>query len=253
MGEPRKGSRPTRETRTVPRLPSVGRGYFSLAQAQGAPQRHVRSQPQRTPQVHRSSRVGRAQPHRVWAHSQSFVVFSVIFDVSSSPRDIAWSRANDAPRGPALHRSDAPPTGPVSTYARGVAGEDSTGAPRVVVVDDDPRVLRATAMFLESRGATVRAVSSAFDAVAAVEEHQPTVLVLDVSMPAIGGERLWGLFRGVTVKMPRVVFYSGLGDVELRQIGKVDPTVQRVQKGASPDDLWDAVVRAHEESPARTA
>jgi FixJ family two-component response regulator len=133
-----------------------------------------------------------------------------------------------------------------------MAGEgDSSDVPRVVVVDDDPRVLRATKLFLESRGAIVRAVGEPLDAAAAVTEHRPTVLVLDVSMPSLNGERLWGLFRGVTVEMPGVVFYSGVGEGQLAAVGRRDPNVQRVLKSASPDALWDAVMRAHETSPAR--
>lgn len=135
---------------------------------------------------------------------------------------------------------------------RAVGGDgEARDVPRVVVVDDDPRVLRATKRFLESRGAIVRAVGEPLDAATAVTEHRPTVLVLDVSMPTLDGERLWGLFRGVTVKMPRVVFYSGIGEGQLAAVGKRDPTVQRVLKSASPDELWDAVVRAHQTSPAR--
>jgi two-component system, NtrC family, C4-dicarboxylate transport response regulator DctD len=123
--------------------------------------------------------------------------------------------------------------------------------PRVVVVDDDPRVLRATKLFLESRGAIVRAVGEPLDAALAVTEHRPTVLVLDVSMPSLNGERLWGLFRGVTVKMPGVVFYSGVGEGQLAAVGRRDPTVQRVLKSASPEELWAAVLRAHETSLTR--
>ncbi len=123
--------------------------------------------------------------------------------------------------------------------------------PRVVLVDDQPNVLQTTARYLAMRGASVRAVGNALEAATAVEEHRPTVLVLDVTMPTLGGERLWGLFRGVTEKMPRVVFYSGLGDAELAEIGKRDPTVQRVRKGDDPDVLWNAVLHAHRTSPAR--
>lgn len=121
--------------------------------------------------------------------------------------------------------------------------------PRVVLVDDHALVLRATALYLSTRGAVVRTVSEPLEAATAVEEHKPTVLVLDVSMPTLSGERLWGLFRGVTVTMPRVVFYSGLGDEELAAVAQRDPTVERVRKGTDPELLWAAVLRAHRASP----
>jgi two-component system, OmpR family, KDP operon response regulator KdpE len=58
---------------------------------------------------------------------------------------------------------------------------------RVLVVDDEPPIVRAVAANLRVRGFEVLTAASGEAALAAVETHQPDCVVLDLGLPGIGG------------------------------------------------------------------
>ncbi len=59
--------------------------------------------------------------------------------------------------------------------------------PRILVVDDDPAVLRMLARTLTAEGYEVEAVADGGAALAAVERRAPGSVVLDVAMPGLDG------------------------------------------------------------------
>jgi len=65
---------------------------------------------------------------------------------------------------------------------------------RVLYVEDDDDTRAMTVLLLEMSGATVVAVASADEAVAALEREQPDVLISDGGMPGRDG---WGLIEQV--------------------------------------------------------
>jgi two-component system KDP operon response regulator KdpE len=58
---------------------------------------------------------------------------------------------------------------------------------RVLVVDDEPPIVRAVAANLRVRGFEVLTAASGETALAAVETHQPDCVVLDLGLPGIDG------------------------------------------------------------------
>ncbi|CAN5820949.1 response regulator transcription factor [soil metagenome] len=58
---------------------------------------------------------------------------------------------------------------------------------RIVLVDDDLDVLEAMDTVLSAEGALTRAVSSGADAVQAVQEEKPRLVVLDMMLPGKSG------------------------------------------------------------------
>jgi CheY-like chemotaxis protein len=68
---------------------------------------------------------------------------------------------------------------------------------RVLVVDDAPYVLQAVTAILEQDGATVTAVGTAEDALAALQGERPDVLLSDLAMPGRGGYWLIGQVRAL--------------------------------------------------------
>jgi two-component system, OmpR family, KDP operon response regulator KdpE len=58
---------------------------------------------------------------------------------------------------------------------------------RVLVVDDEPPIVRAVAANLRVRGYEVLTAASGESALAAVEAHEPDCVVLDLGLPGVGG------------------------------------------------------------------
>lgn len=64
---------------------------------------------------------------------------------------------------------------------------DPTSAPTILVVDDDPHILLALRLALQSRGYVVRAVPNGPSALAAAQDARPDAVVVDLAMPRMDG------------------------------------------------------------------
>jgi EAL domain-containing protein (putative c-di-GMP-specific phosphodiesterase class I)/AmiR/NasT family two-component response regulator len=80
--------------------------------------------------------------------------------------------------------------------------------PRVLLVDDDPAVLRVTRRRLERLGYAVVACGSGAEALQSLERESFDVIVSDVHMPGMGGLRLLRLVRERDLDLP-VVLVTG--------------------------------------------
>ena len=69
---------------------------------------------------------------------------------------------------------------------------------RVLVVDDEPPILRAMAVNLRARGYTVDLAATGEEALALAAHHHPDVVVLDLGLPGIGGLDVIRGLRGWT-------------------------------------------------------
>jgi len=83
--------------------------------------------------------------------------------------------------------------------------------PRVLVVDDDPAVVRALTGFLRRAGYEVMAAESAAAALAALDQAEPLdAVVSDVLMPGMNGLALYDvLVARAPALARRVVFLTG--------------------------------------------
>jgi PAS domain S-box-containing protein len=100
---------------------------------------------------------------------------------------------------PATVPVPSPPESPIKEPAP----DDRTGSPlagrRLLVVDDDPDTREAIGFLLLRAGAVVETVSSAGEALAAIERSRPDVLIADIGMP---GEDGYELIRQVRALPP---------------------------------------------------
>jgi len=88
----------------------------------------------------------------------------------------------------------------------------------IMIIDDDIKHLLTAKDILEDMGYEVRIHHFAFGATNAVREAKPDLVLLDMNMPALSGERLSKLLlsNGKTKEIP-IVFYSSNDEDSLRK------------------------------------
>jgi excisionase family DNA binding protein len=117
--------------------------------------------------------------------------------------------------------------------------------PLVLVVDDDPRLREFVRVNLELEGYTVREASSAEDALDAIEDQAPALVLLDVVMPGVDGWQMLQRMQERHGSIPVIMFS-----------GKVDSAAADAeQRGASgfvgkPFDPRQLIERAKQLVPA---
>ncbi len=88
---------------------------------------------------------------------------------------------------------------------------------RVLVVDDEPQVVWVLQFSLEAEGYRTYSARDGVQALSAIIEHQPELMVLDIMMPTMDGwsvlEQLMELPRD---ERPRVVIVSALSSLQDR-------------------------------------
>jgi two-component system, OmpR family, KDP operon response regulator KdpE len=81
---------------------------------------------------------------------------------------------------------------------------------RVLVVDDEPQILRALAINLRARGYDVRTAGSGTEALTVAAAHPPELVVLDLGLPDMDGTEVIAGLRGWTTAP--VLVLSGRSD-----------------------------------------
>lgn len=78
------------------------------------------------------------------------------------------------------------------TAPRDAASRD---APLVLIVEDDAAVRSTLAAILRDEGCDIIIAPNGFDALVALEQHNPDVIVLDWMMPVVDGQHFLGALR----------------------------------------------------------
>jgi len=89
---------------------------------------------------------------------------------------------------------------------------------KVLIIDDDEKHLTLTRDILRTDGHDVHVHSRPFGATQAIKDVEPNLILLDINMPGLSGERLVRLWYG-NPAMPKVpvVFYSSNDEDSLRR------------------------------------
>ncbi len=116
----------------------------------------------------------------------------------------------------------------------------------VVVVDDEPAVLKVLVRFLEGKGYQVRPFESSLEARDAIRTARPDLLLTDRRMPGIDGIELAKAALEEDPNLP-VVMLTGAGDAESAaeglRIGLVDYLLKPPSLEVLDKTLWRALVR----------
>lgn len=106
----------------------------------------------------------------------------------------------------------------------------------ILVIDDDEKLLMTTKELLENEGYQVLTHMRAFGATAAVGLVKPDLVLLDINMPGLSGDRLAYLLRAneKTKDVP-IVFYSSNDEDTLRRA----VTTHKVSGYIAKGDIFD--------------
>lgn len=109
---------------------------------------------------------------------------------------------------------------------------------RILVVDDEPVVLRCCQRILEDQGHTVHLVGSADEAIAAMEDEPFEILLVDIKMPIRDGIDLVREIKGKWPQTSVVVMtgYATPGTIRKSRSVKAD---RFISKPFTPDELLE--------------
>lgn len=115
-----------------------------------------------------------------------------------------------------------------------------TAKPRVLLIDDDRVLMERTAIYLRSKGLLVTTSENIFGIAPTIGSEQPDAIVLDVRMPALGGDKIAGVLSRMC-SVP-IVFYSAINDDDGEALATEHENASFVSKGAGVRCLWERLV-----------
>ncbi len=123
--------------------------------------------------------------------------------------------------------------------------------PTVMLVDDNPETLEATASFLRYEGFRVLAQAGPFGVTAQVGRERPDLVVLDVMMPGLSGDGLGKVIRESSF-LP-IVFFSAMPEEQLRDIAVRTSGATYVLKSEGISYLAEEIRRRLKLVPSKSA
>lgn len=109
---------------------------------------------------------------------------------------------------------------------------------RILVVDDSPVVLETARIALEDAGYEVLTLDNPLSVAHVVNRAKPDLILLDVNMPAVSGDRVAAITRqcGVTNRTP-MLLYSDLTEHELQVRATMCGAQGYIAKNGDDDQL----------------
>jgi twitching motility two-component system response regulator PilH len=108
----------------------------------------------------------------------------------------------------------------------------------VLLVDDEPAILKATLTGLEDRGFTVKSADGAEEAMKAIHKIKPSIIVSDLVMPGTNGFELFQEVRKEK-KYSSIpfIFLTGVDDYYAKKFGKELGSAAYITKPVDLDEL----------------
>ena len=121
---------------------------------------------------------------------------------------------------------------------------------RFLVVDDEPEILMLVRANIEAVGHECEVAETAADAVRAVTEHPPDVLLLDVAMPGFDGPALLADLRRRGLEPRHVMLLSAVPPEELVALA-VELGVDWLSKPFTVAEFRQSLARVLDDVPGR--
>lgn len=116
------------------------------------------------------------------------------------------------------------------------------GPVRVVVVDDDEEQLSMVSRMLRAEGCEVETTSSPFGVSNLVSAFRPDVVLIDVNIPALSGDKILSVLRRHQSKA-RLVLFSAADESKLRRLAGEVGADGWIQKGCDARQMSERLVR----------
>lgn len=114
----------------------------------------------------------------------------------------------------------------------------------VTLVDDEPHVLRVLKMSLEKEGYAVKSFANGEDALNALRENHPDVLVTDIQMPRMTGEELCHHIQQEMPERKFLIFVlTSRTEIEHREWSRRIDNLQFLEKPVSIRNLLERLNR----------
>jgi len=108
----------------------------------------------------------------------------------------------------------------------------------VLLVDDEPSILRATSAGLKNRGFNVHTVDGAEEALREIHKLKPSIVVSDLVMPGTNGFELFQeVKKDARFKSLPFVFLTGVDDYYAKKFGKDIGGAAYITKPVDLDEL----------------
>lgn len=115
---------------------------------------------------------------------------------------------------------------------------------KVFVLDDSPTFLAYAKALLEGEGFDVATFDSPLGITREVIRQQPDIVIVDVNMPSITGDKVCQLVRSASyARSVAIILHSSLPETELHDLARKSGADGFVQKSSDPRRLVDTVLR----------
>ncbi|HSY36579.1 MAG TPA: response regulator [Acidobacteriaceae bacterium] len=125
----------------------------------------------------------------------------------------------------------------------------SRSSPTVFVIDDDVNVRAAIEGLLKAVGLRTASFETAEDFLSNKEPEGPSCLVLDVSLPGVGGLELQRKLADAGVRIP-IIFITGHGDIPMTVKAIKSGAVEFLTKPFDDENLLNAIQLAFDRDRA---
>ena len=115
-------------------------------------------------------------------------------------------------------------------------------APRILVVDDEPSIVRLVKATLDSKGYDVVEAFDGQEALVQVKLHKPDLILLDIMMPRMDGNEVRKrLLADPDSRDIPVIHLSAVGDYDTQRLALSEGVTDYIVKPFTPSDLAERV------------
>jgi CheY-like chemotaxis protein len=119
---------------------------------------------------------------------------------------------------------------------------------RLLVVDDDPRILHASCLVFEGKGYEVRTAGDGFEALVELRRSPPDLIIVDLKMPHMSGFELLSVVRR---RFPNIPVIAISGEFDGSTPGGLIADAFFTKAQYAPEELFRKIADLIAQSPLR--